>query len=100
MPSRCIFFLSALRAWSTLLSRTRTCKRKFLLAQGPDRARTVQCKNWVPANECRSEADESLPRSGANSRTGQESPPIGGYFGAGPFRQLAEPHGPQSKPQG
>src|SRR5882762_2230081 len=25
MPSRCIFFLSALRAWSTLLSRTRTC---------------------------------------------------------------------------
>src|SRR5262249_20963246 len=27
MPSRCIFFLSALRAWSTLLSRTRTCTR-------------------------------------------------------------------------
>ena len=25
MPSRCIFFLSAFRAWSTLLSRTRTC---------------------------------------------------------------------------
>src|SRR5215468_3791466 len=25
MPSRCFFFLSALRAWSTLLSRTRTC---------------------------------------------------------------------------
>src|SRR6202012_871719 len=25
MPSRCIFFFSALRAWSTLLSRTRTC---------------------------------------------------------------------------
>src|SRR4029079_1196941 len=25
MPSRCIFFLSALTAWSTLLSRTRTC---------------------------------------------------------------------------
>src|SRR5262249_12195330 len=28
MPSRCIFFLSALRAWSTLLSRTRTCTRR------------------------------------------------------------------------
>src|SRR5271154_526294 len=27
MPSRCIFFFSALRAWSTLLSRTRTCTR-------------------------------------------------------------------------
>src|SRR5579885_3173633 len=27
MPSRCIFFLSALRAWSTLLSRTRTCTK-------------------------------------------------------------------------
>src|SRR6516165_1272594 len=25
MPSRCIFFFSALRAWSTLLSRTKTC---------------------------------------------------------------------------
>src|SRR6478752_5291440 len=25
MPSRCIFFFSALRAWSTLLSRTSTC---------------------------------------------------------------------------
>jgi hypothetical protein len=25
---------------------------------------------------------------------------MAGYFGAGPFRQLAEPHGPQSKPQG
>jgi hypothetical protein len=28
MPSRCIFFFSALRAWSTLLSRTRTCTRR------------------------------------------------------------------------
>jgi hypothetical protein len=27
MPSRCIFFFSTLRAWSTLLSRTRTCMR-------------------------------------------------------------------------
>ena len=27
-PSRCIFFFSALRAWSTLLSRTRTCTRR------------------------------------------------------------------------
>ncbi len=26
MPSRCIFFFKAFRAWSTLLSRTRTCK--------------------------------------------------------------------------
>src|SRR5262249_14703108 len=25
IPSRCIFFFSAFRAWSTLLSRTRTC---------------------------------------------------------------------------
>src|SRR5262249_19066101 len=24
-PSRCIFFFNALRAWSTLLSRTKTC---------------------------------------------------------------------------
>ena len=28
MPSRCIFFFSTLRAWSTLLSRTRTCTRR------------------------------------------------------------------------
>src|SRR5579862_6275927 len=32
MPSRCIFFFSALRAWSTLLSRTRTCTRAPLVA--------------------------------------------------------------------
>src|SRR5215472_4861217 len=29
-PSRCIFFFSALRAWSTLLSRTRTCTGTLL----------------------------------------------------------------------
>src|SRR5450631_1886561 len=34
MPSRCIFFLSALRAWSTLLSRTRTCTRAPWLFKG------------------------------------------------------------------
>src|SRR6266508_3719163 len=28
MPSRCILFFSTLRAWSTLLSRTRTCMRR------------------------------------------------------------------------
>jgi hypothetical protein len=28
MPSRCIFFFSTLRAWSTLLSRTKTCTRR------------------------------------------------------------------------
>ena len=41
MPSRCIFFFSARSAWSTLLSRTETCKLftpsrnfKLLTAQG------------------------------------------------------------------
>src|SRR5712671_1301169 len=29
MPSRCIFFFSALRAWSMLLSRTMICKGKL-----------------------------------------------------------------------
>jgi hypothetical protein len=28
MPSRCIFFFSTLRAWSTLLSRAKTCTRR------------------------------------------------------------------------
>src|SRR5437660_2120429 len=35
MPSRCIFFLSALRAWSTLLSRTRTCTRRSFFDRVP-----------------------------------------------------------------
>jgi hypothetical protein len=30
MPSRCIFFFSARRAWSTSLSRTNTCKSVLL----------------------------------------------------------------------
>jgi hypothetical protein len=37
MPSRCIFFFSALRAWSTLLSRTRTCTHP------PFQERSVWC---------------------------------------------------------
>ena len=32
MPSRCIFFLRALSAWSMLLSRTKTCKGFHLLS--------------------------------------------------------------------
>src|SRR3954469_22594516 len=40
MPSRCIFFFSALRAWSTLLSRTRTCTNAPLLVPGLNWGRT------------------------------------------------------------
>src|ERR1700704_6118963 len=42
MPSRCIFFFSTLRAWSTLLSRTRTCTRCPLRSRvdGPGGGRT------------------------------------------------------------
>src|SRR4051794_15312872 len=55
MPSRCIFFLSALRAWSTLLSRTRTCTRlSFCGSWG-------RTENGVPAREQPLGADESLP---------------------------------------
>src|SRR5581483_5920083 len=60
MPSRCIFFFSALRAWSTLLSRTRTCTRRISFSirsakcgcaegQGglPSRAPIAECKPKV-----------------------------------------------------
>src|ERR1035437_6360569 len=46
MPSRCIFFFSTLRAWSTLLSRTSTCTRRSSLIErlmGP----TVGGPMWV-----------------------------------------------------
>ena len=41
-PSRCIFFFSTLRAWSTLLSRTRTCMRRPFdrTVDGPGSGRT------------------------------------------------------------
>src|SRR3984885_15764791 len=69
MPWRCIFFFSALRAWSTLLSRTRTCTRAPFA---------------VGSRELQASMAKSRCRLGvACSRSEPESPPerpITGHF--------------------
>src|SRR6185437_2057356 len=75
MPSRCIFFFSALRAWSTLLSRTRTCTHAL----------------FVCAKSVRSEWDWRRGRKrrrhlGAlSTRMGDESP-----LGCGPAPSIGQ----------
>src|SRR5215831_16485450 len=59
MPSRCIFFFSAFRAWSTLLSRTRTCTLAPSLLLGRVKAKAPQFGGF---------------ESGGSSRKGVKSP--------------------------
>jgi hypothetical protein len=59
-PSRCIFFFKTLRAWSILLSRTRTCTRPWLRSLVHSQHRhaphspLVQSNSVLPAADCSS----------------------------------------------
>src|SRR5882724_3660025 len=104
MPSRCIFFLSALRAWSTLLSRTRTCKRSV-----PSGSCARPSRGWIGFVDEELGTGKRVPLGGGRILAGRGDLPERlekvhrwwrerSYFTGGPPRQAVAQG--QSNPQG